>query len=113
MGVDVGTHLDLLDLDGLLLLAGLGGLLLALIFEPAVVHDLGDGRIVVGGDLDEIEAGLGGDLEGALDGDGTVIGALVVDQLNLADADFLVDARPVLVDRRRCFERSTNGGLLL
>src|SRR5690606_16425881 len=45
MGVDVGTHLDLLDLDGLLLLAGLGSLLLALILHSAEIGDLADWRL--------------------------------------------------------------------
>ena len=46
--VDHRAHLDLLDLDDLLLLAGLGGLLLFLIFEFAVVEDLADRRLGIG-----------------------------------------------------------------
>src|SRR4029450_1984084 len=40
--VDVRPHLDLLDLDGALLLARFGGLLLRLVFVFAVVEDLAD-----------------------------------------------------------------------
>jgi hypothetical protein len=43
--IDIGPHLDFLDLDGLLLLAGFGGFLLRLKLEAAVIEDLGDGRL--------------------------------------------------------------------
>ena len=39
--VDAGPHLDLFDLDDLLVLARLGGLLLLLVFVLAVIEDLG------------------------------------------------------------------------
>ena len=54
--VDVRTHLDLLDLLRLLLLALLVGLFLGLIFVAADVEELGDRRIGVGRDLDQVEA---------------------------------------------------------
>ena len=56
--VDARAHLDLFDLDDLLLLARLGGLLLLLVFVFAVVEDLGDRRIGVGRDLDQVEPGF-------------------------------------------------------
>ena len=74
VGVDVRPHLDFLDFDRLLLLARLGGLLLALIFEAAVVENFGDRRDRIGGDFDEVEPGGAGDLERLGDGGGTVIG---------------------------------------
>ncbi len=43
--VDGGAHLDLFDLDDLLMLARLGRLLLRLILVFAVVEDLADGRV--------------------------------------------------------------------
>ena len=55
MVVDAGAQLDFLDLDDLLLLAGLGGLLLLVEAEFAVIEDLADRRIGVGHDLDQIE----------------------------------------------------------
>ncbi len=67
--VDAGTELDLLDLDDLLLLAGLGGLLLLVEVELAVIEDLADRRIGVRGDLDEIESGVFGQLERVREGD--------------------------------------------
>ena len=46
--VDAGPHLDLFDLDDLLSLARLGGLLLLLVFVFAVVEDLGHRRVGIG-----------------------------------------------------------------
>jgi hypothetical protein len=46
--VDGGAHLDLFDLDDLLMLARLGRLLLRLVFVFAVVEDLADGRVSLG-----------------------------------------------------------------
>ena len=54
--VDVRTHLDLLDLLRLLLLALLVGLFLGLIFVAADIEELGDRRIGVGRDFDQVEA---------------------------------------------------------
>ena len=62
--VDAGPELDLLDLDGLLLLARLGRLLLLEEAEPAVIEDLADRGDRVRGDLDEVEAGVLGELQG-------------------------------------------------
>jgi hypothetical protein len=52
--IDVRPHLDLFDLDRLLLLASLGGFLLFLVFEFAVVENFSDRRVCIGRDLDEI-----------------------------------------------------------
>jgi hypothetical protein len=113
MDVDVRPHLDFLDLDRLLLLAGLGGLFLGLVLVPAIVEKLGDGRDGIGGDLDEIQSGLLSELKGAVDRDGAVIDTLRVDQLDLGDPNFLVDARAILGDGRRGSVGSANGGSLL
>ena len=61
--VDVGTHLDLLDLLRLLLLALLVGLLLGLVLVAADIEELGDRRIGAGADLDQVEADFLGLLE--------------------------------------------------
>src|SRR3546814_7728449 len=58
------AELDLLDLDLLGLLLGLVGLLLLVEPELAEVHDLADRRIGVGLDLDQVEPGLFGQLQG-------------------------------------------------
>jgi hypothetical protein len=112
MDVDVRPHLYLFDFYGLLLLARLGRLLLGLVFVAAVVEDLGDRRDRIGGDLDEVEARLARQFERTRDRRGAMIGAAGVDQLNLGNPDFLVDARSVLGGRRR-LEGSANGGDLL
>ena len=56
--VDVGPHLDFLDLDGLLFLAGLGGFLLRLVFEFSEIEDLAHRRCGVRRDFDEIKPGV-------------------------------------------------------
>jgi hypothetical protein len=96
VGVDIGTHLDLLDLDGPLFLACLGGLLLGLILESTDIEDLADRRLGVGGNLDEVESGVGCDLQRLLDGDDAAIVTLVIDQLDFADANLLVYPRTFL-----------------
>src|SRR6266700_2327295 len=52
---DLRPELDLLHLDLALVLAGLLRLLLLLVLVLPVVHDLGDGRVGLGCDLDEVE----------------------------------------------------------
>jgi len=94
MGLDARAHLDLLDLDGLLLLAGLGGLLLRLILVFAVVEDLADGGLGIGRNLDQVEARLLGARDGILDADGTDVVAFDVDKLNFAGLDPFIDAGP-------------------
>src|SRR4029077_9101053 len=110
--VDVRTHLDLLDLDGPLLLARFGGLLLRLVFETAKIEDLADRRGGVRRDFDEVEAGFAGHGQGPLDGDNAEVGAFVVDQLDLADAYLLVYPRTFL-GRWRCYIGSANESWLL
>ena len=54
--IDARAHLDFLDVDGLLFFARLGGLLLLLVLELAVVEDLAYRRVGVRRYLDQIEA---------------------------------------------------------
>jgi hypothetical protein len=65
--VDVGPHLDLLDLDDLLVLSRFGGLLLVGVFQLAEIEYLGDRRVGVGRYLDEIQPGLFGKQQGVVD----------------------------------------------
>src|SRR4029078_2565214 len=69
-------------------------------------------RRLIGRDFDQIHDRLGGDLEGPFDGHDANVGAFVVDQLDLADAELLVNARTFL-GRRRGFIGSANGSRLL
>jgi len=98
--VDVGAELDLLDLHHLLPLARLVLLLLLLELELAIVQDLANGRIRVGHDLDQIEAGLRGGFESRRRGHDALLLALLIDQQDARNADVLVDARPFLLGRR-------------
>ena len=58
--IDLGTELDLLDLDPRLLLAGLLLADVPLVFVLAVVHDPAHRRIGLRRDLDEIQVQLPG-----------------------------------------------------
>jgi len=99
--VDHGSEFDFLDLDHLLALTGLGRLLLLLILELAVIEQLADRRRRIGGDLDKIEPGLLGYDDRFRDRDGAFVGSVLVDQMNFASANLLVDARAVLLDGGR------------
>ena len=61
--VDVRTHLDLLDLLRLLRLARHVGLFLGLVFVLADIEELGDRRVGVGRNLDQVETDFGGLLD--------------------------------------------------
>jgi hypothetical protein len=56
---------------------GLAGLV---VLELAIVHDLADGRLRVGGDLHEVEVLLVGDAQGVADAEQTKLGAIDADQ---------------------------------
>ena len=96
VAVDVGAHLDLLDLDDLLVLARLGRLLLVGVFQLAEIEDLDDRRLGVGRNLDEVEAGLFGEQQCVVDGNVAAIAAVGVDELDPGDPDVAVGARAVL-----------------
>src|SRR6266436_6710646 len=87
--VDHLPELDFLDLDDFLLLARLGSLLLLLVLELAVVENLAHRRGHVGSDLDEVERSLLGGLECRLDRNNSAVYSVLIDQLHLADANFL------------------------
>jgi hypothetical protein len=99
--VDHRPELDLLDLDDLLFLAGFRRFLLRLELVLAVIQNLGDRRNRIGGDLDQIKPGRLGKPDGGLSQDNTLVVTGGIDQLNLAGADLLVDARAVLLGGQR------------
>jgi hypothetical protein len=88
---DLRPQLDLADVDLLLVLAGLLGLLLLLVLVLGVVEQPADRRARVGGDLDQVEIGLAGDLQGLLGVDDTDLLAVGADQADLGNADALID----------------------
>jgi hypothetical protein len=100
VNVDVGPHLDLFDLDGALLLARLGGLLLRLVFVLAEIEDLADRRLGIGRNLDQVETGLGGASEGLSRGNDADIVAGGVDELDVWIVNALVDAGAPPIGRK-------------
>src|SRR5690606_15630777 len=100
MGIGSGPELDLLDLDDLLLLLGLGFLLLRLVFELAEVHDLADRGRRIRADLDQVEPGLLGQLHPPRGGDEADVLTLGADQADFGDTDAVVDPGAGIAHRR-------------
>ncbi len=101
---DLRAVLHLLDDDVAGLAAGLLGLLRRLVLELAVVHDAADGRVRLGGDLDEVEIELPGEGEGfgqRLDAD---LLPVVSHQSDLSSPDPIVDPG-LAVGRGRGYRR--------
>src|SRR6202158_4387773 len=107
--VDHRPQLDLLDLHDLLFLAGFGGFFLRRIFELPVVHDLANGRIGVGRNLHKVHTRFEGNLYRGCGFDRAVVGAVLIDQLNLCVADFIIGARPVFGGSGRGSVGTANG----
>src|ERR1700733_8925121 len=111
--VDHRTEFYLLDLDDLLLLARLGGFLLCLVFIFAKIENLADWWDRIRRDLDQIEPGLLRHGQSCLTFGDAFVGAVFVDELDLANADLLVDARTLLGGGLRRSHWATNGAYLL
>lgn len=112
VSVDVRTHLDLFDLNGLLLLASFCSFLLGLIFVTAVVQDLADWGVGIWLDFYQIQAGIHRDIHRFFGRHDAAVGAFMINQLDFANANFIVSARAFL-RRRRGAERTANGRNLL
>jgi hypothetical protein len=113
--VDGGTHLDLFEFDDLLLLSGLGGLFLLLVFVFAVVHEFDHGRLRIWRNFNEIVAALFRYGAGFVDTDLSKFFSVVTDQKDGAGMDVFIDAgavfgcRPLL----RCIKTSGDYDSLL
>ena len=90
-GVNLGTELHLLDLDLGLVLTSLLGLDRLLVLVLAVVHDLADGRLRVGGNLDEVEALLGSDALRVTNAEKTQLRAIDTDKTAGTSGDLPVN----------------------
>ena len=90
---DLRPELDLLDVNLGLVLSSLLGLLLLLVPVLPVVHDPGDRRLRLRRYLDEVEVFAVGIVEGFAGGFDPDLGAVLIDQPNLWDADAFVDPR--------------------
>ena len=107
--VDHRAELDLLDLDDLLFLARFSRFFLRLELILAVIQDFGDWRHRIWGDLNQIKPGGLGKPNGSFGQDNAFVVTGGIDQLNLAGADLLVDARAAFFSGQRGFLRTTNG----
>src|SRR6516164_7967181 len=107
--VDHRPELDLLDLDDLLLFAGFSRFLLRRILELPVVHDLANGRNGIGRDFHEVHAGFERHLDGDDRLDRALVGAVLIDQLDLCVADFIIGTRPVFGSSGRSSVGTANG----
>jgi hypothetical protein len=112
VAVDVRAHLDLLDLDDLLVLARFGRFLLVGVFQLAEIEDLDDRRFGIGRDFDEVQARLFGGEQCIIDGNVPAVAAVGIDELYARDSDVAIGARAVFCGRR-CLEWSANGRVLL
>ena len=92
----LGTELDLLDLDGRRVLAGLLLLLGLLVLVLAVVHDAADRREGARRDLDEIQPLLLGQAQRLMGGHDARLRLFVDDDPHLGNPDAVVDAEPTL-----------------
>jgi hypothetical protein len=99
MRIDIGTELDFLDLNGLLLFARLRSLLLSLELVFPEIHDLADGDFPINRNLHEIETNLLSSGKRVALICCAVIFARLVDELNIACDNGFVNARPLLGGR--------------
>ena len=107
--VGAGAELHFLDFDDLLLGLGLGGALLLLVLELAVVHQPADRRIGLGDDLDEIDVGLAREAQRLGDADDPqrlVLGAV---QAYLGCHDLPVEAVLALCVGSTAVSKSSDG----
>jgi hypothetical protein len=107
MIVDVRTHLDLLDLLRLLALPGEVRLFLRLVLELADIEELGDGRVRIGGHLDQVEPEFLGLFHRLARVHHAEILALMVDHADLGRLNEFVKPRTV---HRRCHHRAAIHG---
>ncbi|GAA1209352.1 hypothetical protein GCM10010213_13010 [Microbacterium maritypicum] len=90
MRLDLQTETDFLEDRVRLVAASFLFLLGGLVLELAVVHDLDDGRLRVGGDLDEVEIGFLREAQRGLDADNADLLTRGADEADLGDADALI-----------------------
>ncbi|GAB2455108.1 hypothetical protein GCM10007967_06430 [Xylanimonas ulmi] len=93
MRVDLEAEADLLENRVGLVTPRLTRLHVGLVLELAEVHELGDRRTSVRGDLDQVEVGVLGELQGDCRGDNADLLSARTDEPDLGDADPVVDAR--------------------
>ena len=90
--IDLGAELLFLDHGLLLVLAGLAGLLILLVLELAVVHDLAHGWLSVRGYLDEVKVSFVRKLACIIGTDNANLLTGRADETYFRNADAFVDA---------------------
>ena len=109
IGIGVGPKLDLFDLNDLLLFAGLGLTLLLFVFELAKIHDLADGGIGVGRDLNQIKPRLICHIKGTRGRYNADIFAVGTNQADFRGADVLINTRAGISLGRRVVGSASDG----
>ena len=89
----LGRNFDLFHLDDFLLLARFAFAFLLFVFELAEIHDLADRRVRVWRNLNQIEAGISGELHGFGGMNHPDIVTIGADQANFGGTDFIIYAR--------------------
>ncbi len=100
MYIGIGAEFDFLNLDDLLLFARLALTFLLFIFELAEIHDLTNGRIGIGRDLDQVKPGLVGQFHAARRADNANIVSICSNKPNFGGRDASIDAWPRIALRR-------------
>jgi hypothetical protein len=108
--VDLEAEPDLLENRVGLVAPRLTRLHVGLVLELAVVHELGDGRTSVRGNLDQVEVCVLGELQGDCRGDNADLLPAGADEPDLGDADPVVDARLADGDAPRNRRWTTRNG---
>ena len=112
VNVDGGAHLDLFDLDDLLLFSRFCRFFLLFVFVFSIVHEFDYGRLGAGRYFDEIEAFLFSDGESVFYAKLAKLFTVCADKKNRICGDVLVDARPLLSGRRLLSKPSNSYDIL-
>ena len=91
VGVDAGTHTNLLDFNHPLILLGFLFPLLLIEAELGIVHNFADRGDSIGGDLYQVQALLLGQSVGLLSGHNAQLRAVFADDAKLLILDFLIE----------------------
>ena len=91
MHIDLRRKADLFDFHNALIFLGFLLFFSLLKAELAIVHDLADGGIGLGGDVHQVESLFFGGIQRLLKGHDPQLLALAVDQPDFLFPDFLVD----------------------
>ncbi len=92
MVVNLEPEANFLELCIRLVTAGVTSLLSGFVLELAVIHELGNRRLGVGRNLDQVQTGFFGQSQGVFNTNDTDLFPSGSNEANLGDTDSLVDA---------------------